>query len=253
MKYKHIFIISVAILTITACTGRRPDKPKNTVMPISSEKNAPGDKSLYGLACEGCTDSVIVFLPNSGGDPVTYDIIDAMRNHKVFGRPKIGDAVALVMSTEEKNTCNMVIDINELEGSWCYKVMPTLRPMAGMSPKMAKRMAQNMPDSMRQTFMVPREYGVTISPEYVAHSIGIKHRNNEDEMSPVIYPKAKRYSGWRLYNGKLLLTSGGMKLPGSKVKTKETCDTVELLLMMRDSLVLKFKDRVQGYYRKAKQ
>ena len=90
-------------LGITACSNRKPEKSKDVVQPINPEKNAPGDKMVYGLACEGCTDSVIVFLPNSGGDPVTFDILDAMRNHKVYGRPKIGDTVALLMDKEEKN------------------------------------------------------------------------------------------------------------------------------------------------------
>ena len=78
-----------------------------------------------------------------------------------------------------------------------------------------------------------------------------KIEKQEDNMSPVIYPNAKRYSGWRLYNGKLLLISGGMKMPNSNKVMKETCDTTELMMMMRDSLVLRFKDHIQGYYRKA--
>lgn len=141
-------------LGITACSNRKPEKSKDVVQPINPEKNAPGDKMVYGLACEGCTDSVIVFLPNSGGDPVTFDILDAMRNHKVYGRPKIGDTVALLMDKEEKKTCDMVIDLNELQGNWCYKVMPKMRPMAGMPPKMAKRMMKNMPDSIDRKSVV---------------------------------------------------------------------------------------------------
>jgi len=252
MKYRQLIFLAMIALGITACSNRKPEKSKDVVQPINPEKNAPGDKMVYGLACEGCTDSVIVFLPNSGGDPVTFDILDAMRNHKVYGRPKIGDTVALLMDKEEKNACDMVIDLNELQGNWCYKVMPKMRPMAGMPPKMAKRMMKNMPDSMRQTFMKPLEYGITLSPQYIARTIGLKHESQqEDNMSPVIYPNAKRYSGWRLYNGKLLLISGGMKMPNSNKVMKETCDTTELMMMMRDSLVLRFNDHIQGYYRKA--
>jgi hypothetical protein len=58
---------------------------------INTEQNAKGDSTVYGLACDGTNDSVIVFLPNSGGDPITYDIVGAMQNHRVIGKPQIGD------------------------------------------------------------------------------------------------------------------------------------------------------------------
>ena len=48
--------------------GEKPDGNVGTSTKIE------GDSTRYGLACEGCTDSVLVFLPGTGGDPVTYNI-----------------------------------------------------------------------------------------------------------------------------------------------------------------------------------
>ena len=51
-----------------------------------------GDKAIYGLACMGCTDSVVIMLPNQGGDPVKYNILEANRNRQVFGNIEVGDS-----------------------------------------------------------------------------------------------------------------------------------------------------------------
>ena len=85
---------------LSACGGKGSNIKEENVpadsMAYSIVKKAKGDSTLYGLACDGCTDSVVVFLPYEGGDPVTYEIIDALRMGKVFGRPKIGDRLALI-------------------------------------------------------------------------------------------------------------------------------------------------------------
>ena len=57
---------------------------------------------MHGLACDGCTDSVLVVLPSDDSDPVTFSIIEAMRYRKVFGKPKIGDMMAVVVNKDNK-------------------------------------------------------------------------------------------------------------------------------------------------------
>ena len=46
---------------------------------LSKRDRSNGDSTLYGLACDGCTDSVLVFLSFEGGDPITFDIIEASK------------------------------------------------------------------------------------------------------------------------------------------------------------------------------
>ena len=68
-------------------------------------------------------------------------------------------------------------------------------------------------------------------------------------MSPVEYPAIRRYKEWRLYNGRLVLTTDSIRLPKGKKGAPET-DTADIIQLRRDTLVLKFKDHEQGYYRK---
>ena len=62
-----------------------------------------GDRTIYGLACEGCTDSVVVLLKDDGSDPVRFDIIDAFQNHRVQGKLKVGDWIGLVPNEDERH------------------------------------------------------------------------------------------------------------------------------------------------------
>ena len=79
MKKAILFIFATVLLT-GAC-GSKQQQPASDIAEdaISLQKNQPGDSALYGLACDGCTDSVLVFLPYSGGDPDTFDIITAFQ------------------------------------------------------------------------------------------------------------------------------------------------------------------------------
>ena len=54
-----------------------------------------------------------------------------------------------------------------------------------------------------------------------------------------------------MLNGKLVFTEGTIDT-GSKKRRKlrPQKDTVEIVLMMKDSLQLKFKDGIRAYYRK---
>ena len=60
-------------------------------------------------------------------------------------------------------------------------------------------------------------------------------------MSPVDYPALKRYTQWHLYNGRLVLVPDSAR--------SEAPDTATIVLLRRDSLVLRFNDHEQAYYR----
>ena len=71
----NITLSAAIIATMSACGG---NTSKGADMDVSAEDSMAysiynkekGDSTLYGLACDGCTDSVVVFLPYEGGDPV---------------------------------------------------------------------------------------------------------------------------------------------------------------------------------------
>ena len=89
-RYKTLILLVFAVVLLAACKkGPRPPRP-NINLPISTAKPAKGDHAIYGLACMGCTDSVVVLLPNSGGDPVRYNIVDATRQPQVYGDIELG-------------------------------------------------------------------------------------------------------------------------------------------------------------------
>ncbi len=212
------------------------------------------DKTIYGLACEGCTDSVICLLPTDGSNPVMYNIIDAARNRKVMGKIKIGDYLGIVLNANDSTVADMVIDIDHLKGTWCYVVMPKMKALHKMSPKSQQRFMNGMPDSLREELFVPREYGFTIKSHYQASSVGlVGHANALEEESPVVYDKVPNYIMWHLLNGKLVLMrqENVMSAAGDDKKVKPTIknDTADIIYMMDDSLVLRFNNHMQSFYR----
>lgn len=239
-------IIAFAAFTITSCI--KPKSLKEGKM--NSELGLKNDKTVYGLACEGCTDSVLIFLPGDGSDPIKYDIIDAHNNHKIFGHPETGDWIAIIINKKDKGVVDEVIDLDQLKGTWCYMVMPRMRDAAHMSAKMRARMIQNLPDSIKNTFLVPREYGLTIGRQYSARTIGYNPLNKEED-SPVEYPAAPLFSGWHIWNGKLVLTEQRekKKKDGSTEFVDWRLDTTEIVTLMKDSLVIKGA-YTQCFYRK---
>ena len=114
MKKALLFLAAVAFLA--ACGGKHPkEKPSEA---ISMYERLPGDSALYGLACDGCTDSILVFLPYSGGDLDTFDIISCRQQHRLLGRPHIGDALAVTLNPENRNEALSVINLSSLDGQW---------------------------------------------------------------------------------------------------------------------------------------
>jgi hypothetical protein len=245
MKRPLLPILLVALLLVSACVNKA-SKTADSAMVYSEEKNLPGDSTCYGLACEGCTDSIIVLLPLSGGDPDTIDILNARINRKVFGRPKIGDQLAVIFDTIGTNVARLVVNIDELQNQWCYQVQPRLRRRFGDTASV-QQLPPNLPDSLRRRWLQPREYGFDLRRDHQARPIGVV-RLREAEQGPVEYPPLKRYQQWRLFNGRLLLSEISRDTTGRQQVTNT--DTADLVLLRRDTLILRFANHEQSYYRK---
>lgn len=237
---KKTFLALLTVLLMTAACGQKQPAMDNADN-ISVHQNVPGDSSIYGLACDGTTDSILVFLPYAGGNPDTFDIIDARQEHRIYGRPLIGDQLAVVLRSDSDTTAassypvvDFVVNLNQLQDQWNYMVVPTLRTSAAN--------ARPLPDSIRQRILVPREYSIRLRRGGAAFATGMPRQQTSDDRSPVVYPPIKRYTSWRLSNGQLILQpDSASQLPA---------DTAAIVLLRRDTLVLRFADHEQGYYRK---
>jgi len=250
---KALILITTAIFLMIACGKKQQRPPEEQNTAISLQQNAPGDSALYGLACDGCTDSVLVFLPYSGGDPDTFDIINASQEHRIYGRPFIGDELAVIVNPEDRDEALMVINMENLKGTWCYMVTPTLRNVEQMPKRMQRRMIEHMPDSLRQLMMTPREYSLRLKRDNTVMVFGGGLRQTTtDDLSPVEYPTVKRYTEWHLYNGRLILKADTLR-GFSKEGDLPEIDTVDIRFLMKDSLVLQFHEHTQSYYRKTEE
>lgn len=256
MKKKSLIIIGTASLALlVSCHhGPKPSK-QNTNLPISLSKPKKGDKAIYGLACMGCSDSAVVLLPNGGGDPIRYNILNASRNHQVFGDIEVGDWICVLPSSDKdvKNKADKVIDLDKLKATWTYQVMPHLRDVSHLSKRQQVRILANMPDSIVETYMVPREYGFTLKRMSEARSVGMVMTNSSvEDDSPVEYPPVPQYTEWHTYNGKLILVKGRREFNGIVFNKKTTYDTLTFVYMKNDSLALRdSQGNIQGYHRRA--
>lgn len=248
MKRLTIAITLTALLTI-ACGGQQESKENNDVKADSLDMVLKGDSTFYGLACDGCTDTILVFLPlnNTSGDPDTFNILNATRRHRVLGRLRIGDNVAVVRNQKDSTVADYVIDMENLRSTWCYQVMPTLRERADMQGKTTKQKVANLPDSIQELLSIPREYCLQIKGDQTVFSKGSYRMPTDNEDNVVEYPIVKHYTQWFLYNGKLLLYE--TMLDSLNETVVASIDTVQLELMDRDTLILRFNDGLHHYYR----
>ena len=245
MKQTLIAMTAAALLLSACISGAQPQEEQ---VGYNETVTLEGDTTVYGLACEGCTDSILVYLPFSGGDPDTIDILNARVQRRVFGRPDVGDEVALVLSASNKKVADLVINIDRLKGSWCYQVMPRLRRQAGLPADSIVQLPSDFPDSLRKKWFQPREYGLEIQRDNMIHTIGVQRRGQEQQQGPVEYPELKRYREWHIYNGHLLFSVTRRDTAGTV--TIVNTDTADIVMMRRDTLLLRFADHEQGYYRK---
>jgi hypothetical protein len=242
---RTIIILAATAMLLGACHSGTQTEKNSTV--YNETSTLEGDSTVYGLACDGCTDSLLVYLPFSGGDPDTIDILNARVQRKVFGRPEVGDEVAFVLNASNKKVADLVINIDRLKGSWCYQVMPKLRRRLGASADSVVQLPPDFPDSLRKKWFQPREYGLELQRDNIVRPIGTQTRGKEQQ-GPVEYPEMKRYREWHIYNGHLLLMETRRDTTGAR-KTIST-DTADIVVMRHDSLLLRFADHEQGYYRK---
>ena len=246
-KYGLMALV-LTMLIVAACGSKKDSGKTEDGDLISLEPSQPGDSTVYGLACDGCNDTILVFLPRQGGDPDTFNILNASKEHQVFGRPMIGDLVAVLTSHENPKVADMVINIEQLKGKWCYMVEPKLREIAGMPLSRLQGEHREEMDSILRELLQPREFGVEFKSDYTARPIGMIRSMTSDEESPVVYPPLKRYREWRIFNGRLILSEGERDSLGNINVTNN--DTAQLVLLHRDTLVLRFDEGEQGYYRK---
>lgn len=249
---KKLIFLTFTAAVLTASCGSKQQQPNHDYADdaISLHKNLPGDSALYGLACDGCTDSVLVFLPYSGGDPDTFDIIDAFQQHRIYGRPHIGDELAVILNPEDHDEALSVVNMEMLKGEWNYMAYPKMRTLDHLTRRMQRRMIERIPDSVRQLMMKTREYSLKLKRDFTASARGgMRRQTTTDDMSPVVFPKIKRYTDWHFYNGLLILKADTVAGISQKGDLPEI-DTVRIRLLRRDSLILEFSDHVQEYYRK---
>jgi len=247
MNNKALACVLIGLmLTMLGCSVRQPLSQKMFDMAL-----AMGDSTLYGLACDGCNDTIIVFLhdPYDGSDPDTLNILEASSQHQVFGNVRIGDRLAIVRNREDSTKADKVIVTQDLIGQWCYKVKPTLKVRAGMKVDSMGTYIGPHADSLRALLSEEREYGLILKIDSIALGFGGSLRPSVmDEESPVKYPLVKRYRKWYISNGHLLLMKA--RIDTLSRELYEQPDTAELVLLTADTLVLRFADGEHGYYRK---
>ena len=137
-RTKAIFAAWGLVALMAACVQKESEKPlpdPTSEGKLNREQLLEGDSTIYGLACEGCNDSVVILLPGDGSDPVTYNIIDAHRHNRVMGRLKVGDWIGLMRNPTDSTVADFVLNLDELKGTWCYVVMPKWRDATNMTPQ----------------------------------------------------------------------------------------------------------------------
>lgn len=252
MSHKLVFIFCLilgSLATIVSCNTKEvkeAEKPAYTI-------RLQGDNAVYGLACDGCNDTVIVVLPEDNSDPITYNIMEAKRRKRIMGKIQIGDRLCIVLNKKDKKKADVVVDIDKLAGIWCYIVMPKMRDAEQMSAKAQARMMENMSDSIKETYLIPREYGFYLKRDWVASSVGYVDDNNAlAQESPVEYPPLGYFTAWHLWNGMLVITSGTPSTKNNEqinVKSLRN-DTCSIDYLNGDSLVLSSDGISRSYYKK---
>ncbi len=255
-RTKAIFAAWGLVALMAACVQKESEKPlpePTSEGKLNREQLLEGDSTIYGLACEGCSDSVVILLPGDGSDPVTYNIIDAHRHNRVMGRLKVGDWIGLMRNPTDSTVADFVLNLDELKGTWCYVVMPKWRDATNMTPQAQAILEESMPDSVKKEFFVPREYGFSLKRQWTAQSVGYVRKSPLEDQSPVVYPRLLYFTEWHILNCRLVMTSREyqkkddseeMELAGYR---NDTCDVV---FLSGDSLVLASDGESRGYYRR---
>lgn len=253
MIFRKIFVAIFIVITIVSCKRQAADTT-NINDPFAGDYRMAGDSTVYGLACKGSSDDAILLLPADGSDPVRYDIVLATRRNKVLGSINTGDRIALVPNKKHANVADMVINLDELKGVWCYMVMPQMRQDSYEQEQVQDRTKDSMADSLAHSLFVPLEYGFWLKSQGEAASVGyIRELNTLVDESPVTYPSLDYFIKWQIWNGKFILASGKPKYDKDNTVDGYTdirYDTCSIDFLSHDSLALTDRNGTRCYYRK---
>lgn len=240
--------IAIALLVILMTTVGCTNRP-SVANAVTSTKGLTTDSTIYGLACEECNDTIVVFLrqPYDGSDPDTLNVFEAKRRQQVFGSIRPGDQLAIMCNADDSTVADIVIVTQDLLGRWCYKVRPTPKRRAEHDSLTQEQIAERLPDSIRRMLSVEREYGFTLKIDSVAFPIWTNDINNNDNNLPVEYPPITLYRQWYISNGKLMLVQSITDSVGNNQVLGQ--DTAQLVRLTADTLVLRFSNGEQSYYR----
>ncbi|ANR74009.1 hypothetical protein J4856_01085 [Prevotella scopos JCM 17725] len=246
MKNLVFLLIGFILLLLTGCYNQVPTGNNSA---IDVEVQLKGDSTRYGLACDGCSDSIIVLLPNEGGDPIKFDIVTAKRNGMVYGNPQIGDALAIVPNPIDSLEAVMVIDLEQMKGTWTFQVLPKLKPNP---TKTDEEILAEMSDSMKKALFIPREYGFTLKSYNQASPVGyIMKANSLEDESPVEYPKVTVYTSWHIFNGRLYIYKDTIDEQGHRIPQDSVgFDSGSMRYLSADSMAALFGKKVMQYHRK---
>lgn len=260
MKKPQFMLFGVIFCVLIAACGSNDNSTLNT--PADDKESAEPDSMIYGLSCDGTNDSVVVFLPFSNySDPKTYNIEEAKARGCVIGKPSIGDWIGIIVNPKDSTEALMAINLDKLKGTWTYEVRPTWKDASKLTARAIRKNFDSMPDSLREAYLVPREYGFTLSRSNQASPVGmLRTRTSLEDDSPVEYPPVKHYRKWKTLNGHLILTSVDMSDTPSMTKEKtinyddlpQHHDTLDFVFMTDDSLVVMTQDKQRiAFHRKA--
>lgn len=253
MIFRKIFVAIFIVITIVSCKRQAADTT-NINDPFAGDYRMADDSTVYGLACKGSSDDAILLLPADGSDPVRYDIVLATRRNKVLGSINTGDRIALVPNKKHANVADMVINLDELKGVWCYMVMPQMRQDSYEQEQVQDRTKDSMADSLAHSLFVPLEYGFWLKSQGEAASVGyIRELNTLVDESPVTYPSLDYFIKWQIWNGKFILASGKPKYDKDNTVDGYTdirYDTCSIDFLSHDSLALTDRNGTRCYYRK---
>lgn len=238
--------LAASFLTLLAIGCAQQSQPSMQDTPLPDTDGA----MVYGLVCDGSNDTIVIFLrePYNGEDPDTLNILQVSQEHRVFGHPVIGDRIAVLLNDTDSTKADIVIAEKDLLGEWCYKVKPQLKPRAGLDEAWLEEHMSQVADSIQQLLEEEREYGFELKIDSMVMPIGYVTKKNDDGKDLVEYPPLKHYRQWYIDNGRLLLKESIRDSLGQRRMWKT--DSTELVVLTHDTLVLRFPDGLQGFYRR---
>lgn len=266
MKARTTVAALLAAFLWVACTPKETKTANDEQGENPQTARLEGDRTIYGLTCEGSTDSVLILLPDGETEPIRFNITEAARQGRILGEPKTGDWTGVVpqgdlptplkgegLAAAKTYVAEQVVDLEELKGIWCYIVMPKLRDVDADDSQAQARGIRELSDSIRNLYFIPREYGFAMMRHWAAKSVGyIQESGLTDKDNPVVYPRLGYFTGWRIWNGDLIIMSGTPKMVGDSITvTNQRNDTCRIDFLRGDSLVLSSEGISRSYYRKS--